>query len=79
MASSARAACALFIAPAMATPPWTNLFTSPAINLMLRVLESLAAVVLHGDPADEIDQVGAAVFFVGDNQVVVRVPVHAAR
>ena len=46
-------------------------------QLDLRVFERLTALILHGDPSDQIDEVGL-VRAIGDDQVVVCVPIHTA-
>ena len=44
------------------------------------ILEGLAALVLHGDPAHQVEHVDAGILrAIGHHQVVVRMPVHAAR
>src|ERR1700722_14728089 len=43
-----------------------------------RILESLAALVAHSDPAHHVEQVELGSGLVGDHQVVIRLPAHAA-
>ena len=45
-------------------------------QLDLRVLKSLAAVIVHGDPSHHVEQVKLGGGFIRDHHVVVGVPVH---
>ncbi len=55
-----------------------NLVDVAGHQLDVCVLKRLAALVAHGDPAHHVEKIGLAFRVVGDHQVVVGLPAHAA-
>ena len=63
-------ACNCHLSDTLPSMPRLNLVHVPSHQLDARVLEGLAGLVVHGDPADDVDQVA----FLGRDDVVVGLP-----